>query len=75
MQSRLSELAETVNRRLENVEMFVDEEKALDYLEEKGRITNKDFWLKALSVVKNLNFLIIKWANDVRELEMKNGLI
>lgn len=75
MQSRLSELAETVNRRLENVEMFVDEEKALNYLEEKGRITNKDFWLKALSVVKNLNFLIIKWANDVRELEMKNGLI
>lgn len=75
MQSRLSELAETVNRRLENVEMFVNEEKALDYLEEKGRITNKDFWLKALSVVKNLNFLIIKWANDVRELEMKNGLI
>ena len=75
MQSRLSELTETVNRRLENVEMFVDEEKALDYLEEKGRITNKDFWLKALSVVKNLNFLIIKWANDVRELEMKNGLI
>ena len=75
MQSRLSELAETVNRRLENIEMFVDEEKALDYLEEKGRITNKDFWLKALSVVKNLNFLIIKWANDVRELEMKNGLI
>lgn len=75
MQSRLSELAETVNRRLENVEMFVDEGKALDYLEEKGRITNKDFWLKALSVVKNLNFLIIKWANDVRELEMKNGLI
>ena len=55
--------------------MFVDEEKALDYLVEKGRVTNKEYWIKALSVVKNLNFLVIKWANDVRELEMKNGLI
>lgn len=57
------------------VDMFVDEEKALDYLVEKGRITNKDYWEKALAVTKNLNFLIIKWANDVRELEMKNGLV
>jgi len=75
LQSRLNELAETVNKRLENVEMFVDEEKALDYLVEKGRVTNKEYWIKALSVVKNLNFLVIKWANDVRELEMKNGLV
>ena len=55
--------------------MFVDETKALDYLVEKGRMTNRDYWDKALAVTKNLNFLIIKWANDVRELEMKNGLI
>ena len=55
--------------------MFVDETKALDYLVEKGRITNRDYWDKALVVTKNLNFLIIKWANDVRELEMKNGLV
>lgn len=57
------------------IDMFVDEEKALDFLVEKQRITNKEYWQKALSVTKNLNFLIIKWANDVRELEMKNGLI
>jgi len=56
-------------------EMFVDEEKAIDYLVEKGRITNKEYWKNALGIVKNLNFLIIKWANDVRELEMKNGLV
>lgn len=59
----------------EKVEMFVDEEKALNYLVEKERITNKEYWEKALAVTKNLNFLLIKWANDVRELEMKNGLV
>lgn len=52
----------------------MDENKALDYLVKQGRITNKIYWEKALAVVKNLNFLIIKWADDVKELEAKNGL-
>lgn len=60
---------------LEEEEMFVDEEKALDYLVEKNHISNKEYWQKALAVTKNLNFLIIKYANTVRELEMKNGLV
>ena len=60
---------------LEEEEMFVDEEKALDYLVEKNHISNKEYWRKALAVTKNLNFLIIKYANTVRELEMKNGLV
>lgn len=60
---------------LEEEEMFVDEEKALDYLVEKNHISNKEYWQKALVVCKNLNFLIIKYANTVRELEMKNGLV
>lgn len=51
----------------------MDENQALDYLVQKGRITDKEYWQKALLVVKNLNFLIIKWANDVKELEAKNG--
>jgi N-acetylmuramoyl-L-alanine amidase CwlA len=61
--------------KLEEQEMFVDEEKALDYLVEKNHISNKEYWQKALAVCKNLNFLIIKYANTVRELEMKNGLV
>lgn len=61
--------------KLEEQEMFVDEEKALDYLVEKNHISNKEYWQKALAVTKNLNFLIIKYANTVRELEMKNGLV
>ena len=66
MQSRLGELAEIVNKRLEETEMFTDEKEALDYLVEQGRITDKEYWQNALKVVKNLNYLIIKWANDIK---------
>ena len=43
----------------------MNEYEALDYLVEKGRISDKEYWLKALDVVNNLKWLIIKWANDV----------
>ena len=76
LQSRLGELAETVNKKLEEAVMFKNgqEYQALDYLVEKGRITDKEFWLKAITVVKNQNWNIIKWANDVKTLE-KNNLL
>ena len=76
LQSRLVELAETVNKKLEEAVMFKNgqEYQALDYLVEKGRITDKEFWLKAITVVKNQNWNIIKWANDVKTLE-KNNLL
>lgn len=50
--------------------MFEDGEEleALDYLVEQGRITDKDYWIKAISVVYNQKWLIIKWANDVKQL-------
>lgn len=60
---------------------YVEEEKmfengqeiqALDYLVEKGRISDKEHWLKTLAVVKNQNWGIIKWANDVKTLEKNN---
>lgn len=41
---------------------------ALDYLEEKGRLTNREYWEKAIQVVRNQDFLFIKWANDVKAL-------
>lgn len=67
LQSRLQELAETVNKRLEDSKMFEDgqEYEALDFLVDKGRITDKEYWKKTLEVVKNQKWLIIKWANDV----------
>ena len=46
-------------------EKKMNEYEALDYLVEKGRITDKDYWLNALAVVKNLNWFVIKWATKV----------
>ena len=47
--------------------MFEDgqEFEALAFLVEKGKIYDMEYWLKALDVVKNLKWLIIKWANDI----------
>jgi len=62
---RNPELWNEFKSRLEEKKMFDDEYKALDYLVEKGKITDKDYWTCALKVVKNLKFLIIKYANDI----------
>lgn len=43
---------------------------ALEYLIENGRITSGEFWLDALSIVRNLDFLFVKWANDVAYLNL-----
>lgn len=37
---------------------------ALDYLEKEGRITDKEYWLNVLKIVKNSEFVFIKWAED-----------
>lgn len=58
---------ESFKRRV-NMQEFTDVSKALDYLVEKGRITNKEYWQKAIECVRNQDFLIIKWANDVKAL-------
>ena len=44
------------------------EQTALDYLVNKGRITDKEYWQSRLSQVK---WLLIKWSVDVRELERR----
>lgn len=70
LQGRLKELADTVNKRLEK-KMFEDgqEYEALDYLVEKGRITDKELALKKLDTVRDEKWVFIKWANDVLMLE------
>ncbi len=42
---------------------------ALNYLTEKGRITNKEYWQKVLDTTRNTEYLFIKWAQDVYLLE------
>lgn len=71
LQGRLAELAEVVNKRLEEDVMFEDgdELKAIDYLVEHGRINNKELALKKLEIIKDEKWIFIKWANDVISLE------
>lgn len=48
---------------------ITDPGEALEYLIEKGRITSGEYWKNALSIVKNLDSLLVKWANDVKKIE------
>ena len=60
---RLPELAETVNRILdENYEGYA----ALNSLVEKGRISNKEYWKNKLNEVKDLKYVFIKWLKDIK---------
>ena len=47
---------------------FTNVEEALDYLEQNGRVTDREYWEKAIACVRNQEFVFIKWANDLREL-------
>jgi len=60
-------LWDNFKRRLMGMEI-TDVIEALDYLEEKGKVTNREYWEKAIECVRNLEFVFIKWANDVKEL-------
>ena len=54
-------------RRLEVMEI-TDVNEALKYLEEKGRVTSREYWEKTIDCVKNQEFVFLKWANDLKEL-------
>lgn len=45
-----------------------EEIKAIEFLVEKGKISDKDYWIKTLDVVNNQQWVFIKWANDVKQL-------
>ena len=59
------------NKFKEGIKMqdITDPGEALEYLIEKGRITSGEYWKNALSIVKNLDSLLVKWANDVKKIE------
>ena len=52
-------------RRLVDMD-FTNVTDALDYLVETGRITNREYWEKAIECVRNQEFIFMKWANDVK---------
>ena len=42
---------------------------AIEYLVKQGRITNSEQALQKLDLIKNEEWMYIKWANDVKKLE------
>lgn len=56
---------------LEETKMFEDgdEHEALEYLTKQGVVTNIYYWEDAIKYYKNLNYLIIKFANKLKELQ------
>lgn len=55
-------------KRRISMKEITDLKEALDYLEEKGRLTSRDYWEKVITCVRNQEFVFIKWANDVKKI-------
>lgn len=55
-------------KRRVNMQEFTNVKEALDYLVNEDRITDRNYWEKAIITTRNVEFLIIKWANDVKAL-------
>ncbi len=54
--------------REENIMEFKTGLEAINYLVEKGRITEADYWTKVLDTTNKTEYLFIKWAKDVATL-------
>ena len=57
------ELQRAINLR-RNGMTFDNAETALDFLVEHGRISNSEYWRKVLVTTRNVEYLIMKWAED-----------
>lgn len=51
-----------------NAKEITDIKEALDLLEDAGRMNNRQYWEMVIQTTRNMDFLIIKWANDVKKL-------
>ena len=59
---------EKFKKGLVRVKEIKDVKTALDLLEQNGRITDRPYWEKAVLTTRNVDFLLIKWANDLQKL-------
>lgn len=55
----------------EVIEMLTSDE-AITYLNSKGLIQDVDYWKSACKVVKNLDFVFIKWANSLVTIDVED---
>lgn len=60
------EVKEALESEEKNMEFKTGTE-ALDYLVSRGRITDKEYWLKVLETTRQVEYLFIKWAKDVEK--------
>ena len=58
-----NDVAKNIELRKKGME-FKSGKEALDFLVSKGRVNNKDYWEKVLVTTRNIEFLLIKWAED-----------
>lgn len=58
----------TFKKGLVRVKEIKDIKTALDLLEQNGRVTDRAYWEKAILTTRNVEFLFIKWANDLQKL-------
>ena len=59
-----AELQRAINLR-RNGMTFDNAETALDFLVEHGRISNVEYWRKVLVTTRNVEYLIMKWADTL----------
>lgn len=59
---------EKFKKGLIQVKEIKDIKTALDLLEQNDRITDRPYWEKAVLTTRNVDFLLIKWANDLQKL-------
>jgi len=69
----IQEILAQIENRKEPVKLFTEVKEAIQFLIDRGSMNNPLYWKKAIDVVYNLDDLIIKWANDIVELELKLG--
>ena len=62
------EVKEALESEVEKMEFQTGTE-ALEYLVSKGRITDKEYWLKVLDTTRQVEYLFMKWAEDVQGME------
>ena len=58
------EVKEALESEEKNMEFKTGTE-ALEYLVSRGRIMDKEYWLKVLETTRQVEYLFIKWAKDV----------
>ena len=59
-----AELKEKLKNKSKQVN-FETGKDALEYLVSRGKILDKEYWLKVLETTRQVEYIFIKWAKDI----------